>query len=278
MAETALYRYYNQIEAAFIKHFRKTSQKLKPERIHKLRVDIKRIRAIFKLLDFSCKEEFDKTEQLEALSQLFKVAGRLREVQVNLMQIGDPSHPETKLYMQYLEGKEKKALIRFEKKMKAFNLEHYIKRNKPVKKLIEDFNDEKVMTKSKEFLENEIKEIIKLQSDLFNEKRLHKIRIHLKSMEAITKLLADIIPGDEFKNLSGSIQSLGLMVGDWHDKQMLIRSIKKYVRKNKGGAEAKKIMHLKEKIEKECAEMECVFEQQLNKLVHGIPNGRFKLN
>ena len=262
MTESALYKRFNKYEAAFCKHYNKTSQKIKVERIHKLRVDVKRIRAIFKLLEFTSSEQCDIKVQLNTLSQLFDVAGHLREVQVNILQVNHSEDSEITLYEQHLEKKESKAVKKLKKQLKHFDLNQFLARNKRIKISIEKIGEQTVFDKSEEFIASKTREIKKLQSDLTNHKRLHKIRIHLKAMGAIAQLLNDLQPKSTYKKLSDSIKALGLMIGDWHDKQVLISSLKKYAVKSGGGDDT--IERFIGTITRESDELAINFEEELN--------------
>jgi len=62
---------------------RRISKELKPDEIHRLRVSIKRIKAVYQLLEEFSNGKFNAGKHYSIFKKIFNEAGKLREVQIN---------------------------------------------------------------------------------------------------------------------------------------------------------------------------------------------------
>ena len=69
-------------------------------------------------------------------------------------------------------------------------------------------------------------------SKLSNPGDLHKIRIRLKSISAILRLLETYRPDNKWAKLKKEIKPLGLLIGEWHDQQVLADTMKQFINRS----------------------------------------------
>src|SRR5688572_287831 len=112
----------------------------KPETLHLLRVDVKKIRAAFSFAD----DIYSLPDKPDQVKPLFRDAGKIRELQINQRIIKNLPHPPG-LFLSQLGKKEKAQEQRFVKKVpeylkrvekfrNEFSLPHSLPKKKTIKK------------------------------------------------------------------------------------------------------------------------------------------------
>ncbi|MDB5227928.1 MAG: hypothetical protein JWN78_2121 [Bacteroidota bacterium] len=186
----------------------------KPETLHKFRVEIKKIKAFFLLLEH-CYDQFKKDEKLKAHLKMFRRSSRIRDFDVmhdllkeNKINFVAPSTlSDTNKQRKYIKdfcdhiSSYRKSLLKEKKDLKPFL------KSIPKKKY------QKYLLKEKE------KAMEQLNSNSI-EKKLHRARKHMKQILYLSKL-------DKRFPLEAYLyfDKLQKAVGAWHDKDMLIKSL-----------------------------------------------------
>lgn len=176
-----------------------------PERLHRLRIDIKKLSAVFSFIEEFYKENIE----LGTFKTLFKRAGEIREIQINLAVISNSEFPPTNFINQLI-NKENKLRQQFIKDIPkfisftiAFRKETAFSFSIPDKKQIRKFYRNKRKIANKRF-------------NSHNRKKLHSFRKLIKNMMYIYAMLPD-----EKQKVSGVkyelINKLQKDIGKWHD-------------------------------------------------------------
>ncbi|MCD6067702.1 MAG: hypothetical protein K0S33_2528 [Bacteroidetes bacterium] len=185
-------------------------QKKDPERLHHLRVEMKKIRAAFTF----AKEVYKQKTDLEPLKPLFRKAGAIRELLINTNMLGRwPEFPKRSI--QKLKQKEKgleqqflKQIPAYSRKIKTFrasiDLPHELPDRKKIKKYFE-------------------KRIRKASGDLDTKEResLHELRKRIKVLMYNWHML----PGKIRKSLKVNeafLDTLQQKAGEWHDTYAIV--------------------------------------------------------
>ena len=183
---------------------------MKAEDYHKIRISIKKIKALFELIEF-CNDKFPAKKHFKAFKPLFKQAGEIRDNYIQQSLIKKYAIPQTNEYLSELNKSakaEKQAFGQFagnteadKLKKEAFELEEIILDLK--KKDIA-----KYFRKTAEKIENA------LRKNHMREKKLHLLRMKLKSYYYNLKIM------NEEKTLIPIIKDLEELLGKWHDLKL----------------------------------------------------------
>jgi len=177
----------------------------KPEYLHNLRVDFKKIKAVLSFAENVYKEEYD----IDKLKLIFSKAGKIREIQINIHVLELFPYPpknlikqlkkkEDELTMQFL-----KCGARYVKLIKNFSENIYLPKKLPTKTLIKNFFKREKLKANKKLKKQERLE-------------LHKYRTKIKKLMYVYNILPKRIQKDiEFNEVE--IDRRQDKLGNWHD-------------------------------------------------------------
>ena len=187
--------------------------------IHKMRTSMKRLRALFQLVEILTDGKFNSRKQLKKGRKIFKLVGNIRELQVEEMLVFDY---EVKLclkfidYSEYLIEKGHREIVHLqqslpEKKYNFFN-------DKKFNEALNSINQKKIQLKTQGFIKKKSNALLKLNKKEKTTSRIHQNRTILKQVYYLYPILT---------NLSGWHQILGMtqekmrereqQIGNWHD-------------------------------------------------------------
>src|ERR1043166_9475588 len=107
MKNPAQKKYFKKRERSMLSLLKKTEKTFTVEDFHQLRVEIKKLKALFKLAGF-CLNDFDRKKIFRPLKQLFRQAGKVRETQLEEAII--KKHAIRRLPQKYLELLQRRRL------------------------------------------------------------------------------------------------------------------------------------------------------------------------
>lgn len=218
-----------------------------PEHLHKLRVTIKRINALFRLANAASKK-FDYDRYYKPYRMLFKAAGKIREVQVHIENLqlltGKKRNTETEQLKSEIK-KMNKTFISMQNEFVALI-------DKNSKRVAKKFTHIKQKQLQKSFEADQLK----IHEQVFTIRqadKLHSFRKKLKRLMYNSELADKKIPVVT-KNYLKAIDHLQDTIGKWHDAELL-----------KQMAQPKENLHAQlPAIEKQCDKLLMEIERQLN--------------
>lgn len=203
----------------------KPQNQFSPEDFHKLRVEIKKQKALFKMVAY-CTKHFKSQLLFKPLKQLFLQAGKVRDLQLEAEMIKKQDRSNRlKNYVHLIElqiKEEKKTFFQFENKVKG-------KLKKINLQIIPFFIaiDKKGLEK---YIKEELKQVtLLLKRKTLKTKKLHQLRKKLKSFHYNLKCL-DI---KQEETLCKNRTQLQDMMGKWHDYNVMTSHLLKMTRSKK---------------------------------------------
>lgn len=202
------------------------------EGIHDLRVEVKRLKAFFNLIEginpnFNSKKNFQKTRKL------FKTWGKLRDIHVQQILVKEWTtrlNGEVSEYYNFLKQKELRARNPFLASGKKFNLKNLRKKEKKIERTLKDIPADYAQLKAEERANSLVAQLIGFGTDQKpNEEELHQIRILLKetryTLEILQKCFPDLGFGEE---LIERLKGLHQILGKWHDDEMALQFLETF--------------------------------------------------
>ena len=210
------------------------------EVVHQLRVSIKRIHAILLFTkQLSENRNFDAAAHYKPLRKLFRMAGSIRDVQVQQQLIAECAstlNTPFDLYMAHLKDLEKNSISQFFVDIESGKTPHHLASiHHIIKNTISSFVKEEIKTRAFELLVNQCNALrAKLAAEPDNE-QLHQMRTMLKQMHYIMAVIRKSDPqAAAFPISLASIASVEVLLGNWHDRIIgleLLSDFRKKMRK-----------------------------------------------
>ncbi len=194
--------------------------------VHNLRVDIKRLRAYVRLIEWIT-SSFDAQASFKPIRRLFRSCGTLRDVHVQLGLLrGETvtSFPSERLseWQNELKDREREARRLFEAEAKKFGPFMLNRLHGRVARSLQGIPEGLVMARAEQKLQTLLERMrdqagIDHQSD----KELHKIRIRSKEARYTLEII-DSCRGrpKERASLNDKLKSVHQALGRWHDRQV----------------------------------------------------------
>ncbi|RLD67479.1 MAG: hypothetical protein DRI95_04755 [Bacteroidetes bacterium] len=209
-----------QFELNFEPAFTTTDEKS----IHDIRVCIKRLRLLYRFLDFFSDEQFCSKKKAKLLADVFKSAGPLRDAQIRIAIFekmkGDLKSNYTDLN-EFLKLQERSEIRKFKQKANTFNAEQIrdlFNFSEALLKIIIHFPGLQIAFDSyKENRRNKIRSLLKRDKPKVE---FHQVRKRLKDLTYLTEIQQ--LPSDETNEELLNLKLLGKRLGDWHDLEVFL--------------------------------------------------------
>lgn len=226
-----LYQFYKQKEEIFLKNYLIILQKPTVESFHDFRVSVKRIRAVFRLIE-NMESDFNASKQIKPYREVYNPTGKIREIQVSLKTIKSfQLMPQSMiLFKEYCNAKEKKYLERLREKLLDFDQELFKKTRKKIKKYCKGITQEKILESAEYFIKDRIANIQESIAKSNDDVSTHQARISLKEISAVIMLLRKMQFSGFDSGLLELLKATEDKLGRWHDKVDLSSFIEKFLR------------------------------------------------
>jgi CHAD domain-containing protein len=207
------------------------------ETFHQVRVEIKKIKALYELIN-SFDKNFHKKKSLKTFKELFFDAGRVRSFHIEEKVIsGFGLTNSNKKLLSAIHKKQDKAIRKFENVIRKKLVKQIEKNGEETEKFLKGIK-EKDLT---DYYKKELAKTEKLIKQKFNIDQLHKTRMMFKELLYNLKLL--LASGDKLVIHLDKLQEL---IGDWHDHVSVLRYLDKTIVKDKlTDEEVKHLRHIR---------------------------------
>jgi CHAD domain-containing protein len=216
-----LKEYYQEHKSVFEKNFEVVLAEFEVEAIHKMRTSTKRLRALLQLIEYLSPEKFKAKKQLKKIRQLFKYAGNIREIQIEMITLAHYSRvlkikfPE---YLDYLKYRERKEIARFLRALPEIDKKGKILDDKYILEIIQKISDKKVGKNIPGFIELKKQTILNLNKLQVTNSRIHENRTHIKQLYYLYDILTEMTGQQEIlKMKKEKMREIEQMIGSWHD-------------------------------------------------------------
>lgn len=230
-----------------------------PGTFHQLRVEIKKLNAVFDLLKY-CSKDFNRKKTIKPFKLIFRQAGKVRELQLEETLLKKYQiNNSLSNYLTILKYRRLKARDVF---FTLVNEEFTSLLNKRIQKISPFLSGVKTKRVNK-YLDQQTKNIKKLirKNNLLPE-QLHELRIKLKMLNYNRKSLS-LEPQHQKKD------ALPLLLGKWHDLQVMCEHLQKTIETE--GLQRKEILQLEKIIAFISVDSEMLFDR----IIQAIPKSEF---
>ncbi|MCB0804257.1 MAG: CHAD domain-containing protein [Bacteroidales bacterium] len=213
--------YYLLQKDIFEENFRLVIDQFDQEAIHKMRTTTKRLRALFLLIGFLTEEKFKPKNQLKKIRSLFKLAGKIRELQIEqglVQTYNSENNKESGAYTEYLRTREYREISRFLKHLPEIAKRKRILKDNKILAAIESIDEKTVHAQCRLFIRNKLNEANEIIHKPKSNHRIHSVRTIVKQLYYLAEI-------ESFKPLfekeSGKdpekFRETEQLIGNWHD-------------------------------------------------------------
>jgi CHAD domain-containing protein len=229
-----LFRFYRKRTSSFLANIYKASITGESKDIHRARLDVKKIFALYGLFEMLAPEIFKKQGGYRLFRPLYRQAGKIREIQVNylLLTSSQPLENQYHSFTQWLREEEQQSVKKFIQLIKKFREKELTETDKVIQKICRSSSIFKLRSKTKAYALRKAVIIQYLQTTKPGDKEIHRIRQNLKEMSAITTLVYSIKPGKQLDVIISALNKTEMMIGDWHDRLVLNEAIDRFLKGN----------------------------------------------
>ncbi|MCB9024422.1 MAG: CHAD domain-containing protein [Lentimicrobiaceae bacterium] len=228
--------YFLKHHQAFISNYALTINSFDSDAIHDLRVAIKRMRAVYVLLEKIFPEKFAAKEAEGALHELFRLSGRMRDAQV---QQKLTATYEQKLncsfteYQHYLKIQERKAIRKFLKYLEGYEAETDMALKMEAFKTLMGLTDDETIRLN---IINHVDELMHITKSMIDnqdkDENLHEIRRKLKECHYLLAVLKKNDPAlPTLEKTLKTLDTTNNLLGEWHDQIVGMDTLGKFMQK-----------------------------------------------
>ena len=229
-----LTRHLNELFTMAEHHYKKIRKGHEEEAIHKLRVSLKKINAVFKLAAYATPQSFNARLTFGPLKEIFDLSGVVRDLQIANQvlcqyQMGDHENLQKSISdeLDLAIGK----LLKWKRSKPNGKLFVLVRSStKPLKSI----NKAQWLKDSVGYIDRLLQKIEFLMSSHKKDK-WHRIRICVKRIRFVMDLALlmkkDFVSQGEYR----TVRLLGELLGDWHDRVIVVEKIRCYTIKSTNG-------------------------------------------
>ena len=276
MRKNSFIQHYNDKHASFQLYFKRTFEKQEVEDIHQLRLTIKKMRATWSLMDLISHGRLNKKLFFALFSKLFDEAGEVREAQVSLSMIEKSNANYLVPYAEYLREIQKLHMEKLLSTMNEFDFKIFEILNNKLQQEINGLPAEFILRKSAAYVLKETGKVFALKDQLPDNRKLHKIRIHLKAVIEILTVMNKLNATTGLDMLHNNFKIIDNKIGKWHDNIILLSSINYFANQNLMNRDVRHLINLTRRIESQQEERQQNIHGLINKYITQQPLNQIK--
>jgi len=214
--------YYLEHKLVFEEKFSIVLQNFDVDAIHKMRTTTKRLRGLFQLIQVLSEKKFKAKKQLRKIRNLFKYAGKIREIQIEQLlvyELEERLNRNFAEYREYLLIRENKEINLFLNTIPEFTEENQILNNEKILQAIESINPDTAKVKAQKFVDKKTRILKKLNSKVVSNTRIHQNRTILKQIYYLYDILLNLTGREVLMDVTKErMKEIEQLIGSWHDK------------------------------------------------------------
>ncbi|NOX86785.1 MAG: CHAD domain-containing protein [Chlorobi bacterium] len=270
MVDNHILNYFNEREKEFLLRLGNLKTSPEAEDIHQLRVEVKKIRSVLQLLDHIPGNTFEHKAFRKMLRQLFRPAGRVREEQINLNLAEGLEGFSLSGYRGYLQMRIDKQSGKLMRALNRFDENSFREFNSAIKTEIGLFDEKTLRDYAGRFMQKQLSLVRRTGKEMQQKNQIHETRKHLKALRYILNIALEWDHNEETGRFYILVKDTETLIGNWHDLEMLNRSLKKFGTKPDGYNDQDEINRVTAKLENEQSDLLALIQKNLDSMPEKI--------
>lgn len=204
--------------------------------IHEMRRCLKYLYACFDLAVFISPQLSAHQDYYHRLKKIFKAAGMTREAQINksVFEEHHVSGADAKDYLRFLKAQKQEGKKKLKKAIRHFDAKEAKRTEKEMCTFLKNMNEKLLLEYCTAYIHAQAGKIDRLLKLDNSSTVLHNIRKHIKSAGSVLHMMSKAQPGRGQAALLRNIEETEKCIGQWHDKRVLLDSLKQFIKKTGG--------------------------------------------
>ncbi len=225
--------FYNDGQYAFRQRIKKLPEVLKPEDVHRLRLAMKKLKYDYRLLEYISSGKFDAKKQFSHYQKLFRIAGEVREDDVN-SRLAEELDIQADLLTRYRHfvNRNHDTNYRYLKKsigrIGRRNAKVVIPDNSGLNKRM---NKRKFVRQIYSVIKWKCKRIRKLNLKSKNTIEIHRLRKNLKILHRAMRVYSEVNESKRLDKPAGEVKQAERQLGVIHDRAVFVSSMNDFLKK-----------------------------------------------
>jgi CHAD domain-containing protein len=233
MIKEALLSYFQAQQATVLNNWQSAKSEHDVDALHDLRVGIKRLKALYQVLDPLSGGKFEYKTHFEDIRQLFKAVGKLRDIQVQnrLFTYFAKETPleDYKDFYRELQKSAEDESVQLKSALQSFKPQVMEDSINDTAVFLEGYTDKKAIKQTLKYLNKRLKQVKDLLPFKKDELLMHEMRSRVKQAYYIIELLKLMQPDLEAVEDAKCIKLAGELLGQWHDHAVLSDQIRNFL-------------------------------------------------
>lgn len=227
--KTVLLKYHDDISSSLTKTVTISIDNPGVNNIHNIRVNIKKLRALYKLLERLSGKMFSEKQHAILFKKIFRETGKLRDIQIKTKILDNYKSAESvKKLFGYIDASKEQALKSIRNSLADFNFQKYSESENLVKELITELPSAEIENECVKFIIRSAKKIKRQLESEKSTEQIHEIRKLLKELHAASDILFLIKESKALKNFLKLVKNTEENLGKWHDNIILLVSLSEF--------------------------------------------------
>lgn len=227
--KTVLLKYHDDISSSLTKTVTISIDNPGVNNIHNIRVNIKKLRALYKLLERLSGKMFSEKQHAILFKKIFRETGKLRDIQIKTKILDNYKSAESvKKLIGYIDASKEQALKSIRNSLADFNFQKYSESENLVKELITELPSAEIENECVKFIIRSAKKIKRQLESEKSTEQIHEIRKLLKELHAASDILFLIKESKALKNFLKLVKNTEENLGKWHDNIILLVSLSEF--------------------------------------------------
>ncbi|MCX6247458.1 MAG: CHAD domain-containing protein [Bacteroidetes bacterium] len=227
-----LYMYFRKLSASFQSSFYKAAITCEIEDVHKARVDVKKMNALFILFETISPGFCKESGGLSLFKNLFRSAGTIRETQLMLLFLDRKNDPDPVLieFTKWLAKRNRLQVRQYVKAVMSFDKKGLKDLTRSVRKFMTRVSTKQIVTSSWDMIHMNSIRVNYFLSGWSNPKNIHRIRQNIKDLTAIVHQVSQVAPDAGMDQIRLDLTRMEIVIGEWHDKVVIIDAMERFMK------------------------------------------------
>jgi len=224
-----LYLYYDKRSREFKRQFQLARGEFTQKPIHHLRVSLKKIRALFRLIEY-LDPDFSQKENFRTLRKIFKEAGLIRNIQVQTDLMSRFNQPGDRRFRAYLDDLAIEAKIRFSENLAGVDPQILHPISQEVQAAVTRIPCDGLTDRVSDFILDKIRSTTGHFHNGNGQDRMHRSRIFLKDAYYMLQMIHGFdVRSESVAPLLDRMNQLQSVFGTWHDWEQALYHFDAYL-------------------------------------------------
>ena len=223
-----LHGYLRVNEEVFLRYAGSKSLPDNASGIHQLRVSVKRLRSVFRYMEWVAPGQFEARDALQEVRKFFKTAGNLRDLHIReamLDRFCDELGLGFPRYANLLKKEKAAAQVSLGKRVQQVRPQGLAQAMEDMENILSGIEEAELLELARGLLRRRMLQVRLVFPEAHDAERYHKVRVLLKESLYVLQLLLEASHREWDKKWVNAVKEAGERGGEWHDVEVFLHAL-----------------------------------------------------